>query len=139
MYRPTRFLRAALLSLSLVASVAVHAAGYTLAPADATVNFISTKAGSVAEVHRFGRVSGSLGEDGAVRLLIDLASVDTSIEIRNDRMRDMLFEIDRFPRAVIEAQIDPGRWQDLAAGESVALQVPASLTLHGEQQPCAWW
>ncbi len=135
MSRSIGVITAAFAALSLLTGAGASAAGYSLAPADASVNFISTKAGSVAEVHRFAKVAGRLGEDGGVRLVIDLASVDTAIEIRNKRMRDMLFEIADFPEAVIKAQLDPQSWQGLAPGERTSLEVPAALSLHGEEKP----
>ncbi|MEM9383999.1 MAG: YceI family protein [Pseudomonadota bacterium] len=131
MFRSTCALCAA--ALALLSGAGASAAGYRLAPADASVNFISTKAGTVAEVHRFANVTGRLGEEGGVRLVIDLASVDTAIEVRNGRMRDMLFEIGRFPEAIIRADIDPALWHDLAPGERNSIEVPGSLALHGEE------
>lgn len=131
MTRSTRALCAA--ALTLLASVAASATSYRLAADDASVNFISTKAGAVAEIHRFGQVVGTLGEDGGVRLVIDLASVDTAIEVRNERVRDMLFDIARFPEALIRADLDPALWQDLAPGERKSVEVLGSLALHGEE------
>ncbi|MEO0425142.1 MAG: YceI family protein [Pseudomonadota bacterium] len=131
MIRSTRALCVA--ALTLLVSATASAAGYRLAPADASVNFISTKAGTVAEIHRFAKVAGKLGEDGGLRLAIDLASVDTAIEVRNERMRDMLFEIADFPEAIIRADLDPALWDGLAAGERKSLEVAGALALHGEE------
>ena len=69
-------------------------------------NFITIKAGDAAEVHRFTELSGAVGDDGHARVVIQLASVDTLIPIRDERMRDILFKTEMFPTAVVSARLD---------------------------------
>lgn len=97
------------------------------------VAFVSTKAGNVAEVHRFGNVSGTLGDDGAFAVDITLDSVDTGIEIRDERMRDLLFETDRYPRARLSAQLDMAQLKTIAPGEQGSVTAEAELNLHGQR------
>ena len=70
-------------------------AAWTLNGDDSTLSFISTKAVNVAEIHKFTTLSGGVDDTGNVTgISIALASVDTGIEIRDDRMREMLFDTD---------------------------------------------
>ena len=100
-----------------------------------TVSFVSTKAINVAEVHRFGELSGGMDANGEVSVSIGLASVDTGIEIRDDRMREMLFETGEYSAATISAKVDADQVDALSPGESVDMVVEGILELHGESRP----
>ena len=95
------------------------------------VSFVTVKAGQVAEVHHFGQLSGSVAADGAAQLDIDLASVETNIDIRNERMRDILFQVAEFPQAQVSVTLDPAAFADLSVGEATTASVEATLDLHG--------
>lgn len=99
------------------------------------VSFVSTKAINVAEVHKFTELSGGVDEDGQVTVAISLASVDTSIELRDERMREMLFETDQFRLATVTAQVDTGELDDLEPGQSIRMTVQGVVSLHGESLP----
>ena len=71
-----------------------------------SVNFVSIKNDSAAEIHSFSSLVGYIGAKGNVQLGIDLNSVETLVPIRNERMREMLFEVVKFPAANITAQVD---------------------------------
>ena len=114
--------------------------GLTEANADWTIDndhsrvaFVSTKAGNVAEVHRFGNLTGSLENDGAFTVNIALDSVDTGIEIRDERMRELLFQTGRYPRARLSAQLDMQQLEAIGAGEQGMVTVEAELNLHGQR------
>lgn len=110
-------------------------ASWTLDGDNSTLSFISTKAINVAEVHSFGALTGSVGDTGEVEVMIDLASVDTGIEIRDDRMREMLFDTGSYSSANISTSVDMGLLNDLAIGESSAASVGGELSLHGNTVP----
>lgn len=99
------------------------------------LSFVSTKAINVAEVHKFAELSGGVGADGMVRISIDLASVDTSIELRDERMRELLFNTAEYSTAEISAQVDAAELAGLSVGQSVDMTVEGVLTLHGETRP----
>lgn len=120
--------------ISLVAiSLNSTATGWQLNNAESRVSFISTKAKDVAEVHRFTELNGSVSEEGVVTLAINLASVDTMIDIRNERMRHMLFEVTKYPEAILTAQLELAPIQGLHKGESLNLNQEFLLDLHGMQ------
>lgn len=104
---------------------------WQLAADQSHVGFVTVKAGDVGEAHNFKTVAGSVQADGTVAVEIDLASVDTGVDIRNERMRDMLFEVASFPQAKLTAKIDPAALRTLKTGERKAMTVPVTLDLHG--------
>lgn len=95
------------------------------------ISFVSTKANTAAEAHTFSIVDGEVDDDGNVTVSIDLDSVDTAIDIRDERMRSMLFETEKYPSATLAASIDPATIDDLAVGESTDMTVEGQLMLHG--------
>lgn len=118
----------------LVAGVSAHAADWQLDNDQSQLNFISTKKGDVAEVHQFDRLTGSLSDSGAFTVDIDLESVNTNIDIRDQRMRDFLFNVVEFPAASLRAQVDPKLVADLSIDMSHTATVDAELSLHGQTQ-----
>ena len=94
------------------------------------LNFISTKASHIAETHTFGLLSGSIADTGEAQLNVDLASVATGIDIRNERMRTMLFNVLTFPQAEITTDLDLGEFTSLT--EPVVKTISAKLSLVGQ-------
>jgi len=110
-------------------------AGWELDNAGSTLTFVSVKAGDLGEVHRFDTLSGSISRQGAVEVVVDLASVDTLIPIRDQRMRDILFEVTRFPTATLQAAVDAGKLAALLPGQTEAVSVMATLALKSQTLP----
>jgi hypothetical protein len=65
---------------------------------------------------------------------VELESVNSGIPLRDERMRNALFEIKTFPEALISAQINLQPINDLAPGAQLELRLPLSVTLHGKTQ-----
>ena len=95
---------------------------------------MTVKADHVAEVHTFDELSGAIGEDGSVSIEIALASVNTLVPIRNERMQSMLFETDLFPRATITSQINSDGLANMALGSSEEIGLDFTLELHNQSQ-----
>lgn len=110
-------------------------ADWVLNSEESALSFVSTKAINIAEVHRFGTLSGGVADDGQVSVTIDLGSVDTNIELRDDRMREMLFDTAQYPTAEVSARIDSESVAMLEPGESTNMTVEAMLSLHGTERP----
>lgn len=127
-------LRAAALTSTLLACLAVPVqASWELDNARSTINFMSVKNTSIAELHHFKALSGGISDAGQVQLRIDLDTVETLIPIRNQRMRELLFETVQFPTASLSASI-PEAVGDLAVGETGTTALDVTLELHGMQQ-----
>jgi polyisoprenoid-binding protein YceI len=122
-----------LLALSLVALSIPALAQWELDADRSTVNFVSVKNNSIAETHSFTSLVGYVGKDGSVQLAVDLDSVETLIPIRNDRMRELLFETKLFPTANITARVAPEVLAAVAGGGVVTTDIAVKLSLHGAQ------
>ena len=110
-------------------------AAWTLDNAASQVSFVSVKAGDAGEVHRFTQLAGNVSADGDASVTIQLASVDTLIPIRDDRMREMLFETDVFPTASLTTKIDMDALATLEPGASIDMVAELTLDLRGKQVP----
>ena len=105
-------------------------AEWSLSP-ESSLEFVSTKANVAAEVHHFETLSGGIDADGLVTVRIDLNSVNTAIEIRDERMREVLFETSAHPAATLSATIDPALVDSLEPGARRLIDVVASLQIRG--------
>lgn len=119
----------AVLGLSVFGNAAL--AQWSLDNEASTLSFVTVKADHVAEVHTFDNLTGSVSDSGAVQVTIELASVNTMIPIRNERMQAMLFETGMFPRGSITATVDASSLGDLNVGEVMSDSIEFSLDLHG--------
>ena len=96
--------------------------------AESTFSFLSTKNGNHTEEHTIQYESGLINDEGEMTLVLDLTTVDTMIPIRDQRMRDILFEVEDHPVATINSQLD----QKMPLLE--AFSADFSLDLHGAQK-----
>ena len=93
------------------------------------LHFISIKNEHIAETHTFDTLSGSLDSDGNLSINIPLASVNTLIPIRDDRMREHLFNIATNPVGSFTAKL-PEQAMSLPVGQSKALTISGELMLN---------
>ena len=108
------------------------AAGSWSVDADASsLSYVSVKSGNIAESNTFSGLSGSVTPEGAASLEIDLTTIETKVDIRNERMRDIFFEVAEFPKATVTAQIDPAAFDTLGVGESTVQPLDVTLTVKG--------
>lgn len=108
-------------------------AAWTLDNDSSQVSFVSVKAGDAGEVHRFTEISGELLADGNASVTIQLASVDTLIPLRDERMRELLFQTGLFPTASLSANINMDALNALEPGDSMDMAANLALDLHGHQ------
>jgi polyisoprenoid-binding protein YceI len=110
-------------------------AGDTVAPSltlDASrsaVNIVSIKKGHVAETHHFTQLSGAITGNDA-QLTINLASIETGVAKRNERMKQHLFEVATFAHAVAHVTVDPA-WLNLPTGTVKQITTDVAVDLHG--------
>jgi polyisoprenoid-binding protein YceI len=131
----TRFLKACTglcLFLSLMAGTAQ--ADWQLQPTDSSLTFTSTKKGQITETHSFTSLTGAVDSQGAAQISIALASVETQIPTRNERMKVMLFEAQTFPIVNITANLSLDPMLTLAVGQSVTQEITLTINLHGISQ-----
>ncbi|MDT8280478.1 MAG: YceI family protein [Erythrobacter sp.] len=107
---------------------------WTLDPADSRLSYVSIKAGEIAEANQFDSLAGSVAADGTATIDIDLASVNTGIDIRNERMREIFFDVAGNPKATVTAKLDPAAFAALAVGQSITRPLTASVAIKGVEQ-----
>lgn len=116
------------LILSMAIFSTTKAADLSLDNDLSTIDFMSIKKGTVIEPHTFKKLSGTLTENGKLEIEIDLSSVDTKIEVRDERMKSVLFEVAKYGSATLVADLDD---HSMDEGEIKLIEASATLDLHG--------
>ena len=124
-----------LAAILLLCSTHSALAAWTLDNARSQVSFVSIKAGNAAEVHRFTETSGQITSDGTATLTIQLASVDTLIPIRDERMRETLFETELFPTATVVTPLDMKRLEAIPDGGTLEIASEVILLYRDSEVP----
>lgn len=131
-----RSLIAALAGLSVLAACSQpqaeeNAGGWTIVEAESTLTFDTVKNGDIDETHELSGISGFSDADGSIQITLDLNSVETFIDIRNERMREHLFQTSENPVAEVRAEYDLSTLEDMAVGASLDVGLPFILTMRG--------
>lgn len=116
-----------------VQSVPTDTADWVLKDADIVFSNTKTDAqgNDITESGNLTQYSALFNKQGQLRLEINLNGVDTGILIRNQRIKDWLFEVDDFETATITAQLDAEQINQLPLNSSIQLAQPITLDLHG--------
>ncbi len=112
-------------------SSSVATAAWTLNTSDSYLNFATTKNTHNLEVHNFTVINGDISNTGVATLTIDLNTVNTGVALRDQRMRDLLFETATYPTASVTVAVPASLISSLAVGQAAATDISASLNLHG--------
>lgn len=97
---------------------------------ESRIAFGSIKKNTTGEVHHFNNVTGVVKEKGEMVLTVDLSSVETNIDIRNERMTKHVF-LEGKATATITGQIDMDEVNSLKPGETKVLEVEVNLKFAG--------
>jgi polyisoprenoid-binding protein YceI len=95
------------------------------------VGYVSIKNNAIAEHNVFSGVTGSLSKKGQLKINIDLSTVETQVDIRNQRMRELFFEVTQYPQAVVTADLDVQELAQVDSGAPLEIVKPFTLSLHG--------
>lgn len=117
----------------IAATTAAQADGWTLDAENSKISFGSVKNHYNGESHSFGDISGTVSPDGAAMIEIALASVQTNVDVRNERMIEHVFTSG--PTAALTAQIDMDAMETLPVGGMTKMMVEGDLKLLGEPVP----
>jgi OOP family OmpA-OmpF porin len=104
---------------------------WTLNPRLSNVYMQTVKNNAVFETHQFTAVEGSVSKTGDANVKIDLASIETGVDVRDVRMRFLLFETFKFPNAEISAKLDKSKLQALATETRVTYPLDLTVDMHG--------
>jgi len=108
-------------------------ADWVLDKDNSVLNFTTTKNSSKTEVQSFEAMQGRIEGNKAV-LKVDLSSVDTGIDIRDERLRALFFNIANFPEATASLKIDPADIKAIKLGYSQEMALDAVIDLYGVKQ-----
>lgn len=95
------------------------------------VSFVTFKNTHLAEHHRFNRLSGQVNAQGEASINIDLASIDSRIPVRDERMQNLLFNVSEFANARISATLPQSI---LSSQQPTQFELQGHLELHGESE-----
>lgn len=104
---------------------------WSLVSAESGMTYVTIKNGSLGEVNTFRMMDGSVSESGQAEFTVFLDSVDTNNEIRDPRMREILFETATYPSAKVTANLDMAQFADLPIGGTETVLLDMTLDLHG--------
>ena len=110
-----------------------HAGQWVLNNKASTLNFITTMNASKTEVQTFKKLQGKIAGT-KVTLSVDLSSVDTGIEIRDERLRELFFNIAKFPTATVTLDIKKSDIYPMKPGQIKTLALDAEITIQGIEQ-----
>jgi len=127
-------LTTALVAAPLLTAGAAQAESWTLSNDDSLIAYGSIKKDTIGEVNTFGALSGTVDAEGKVSIEIDLTSVETYIDIRNERMVEHVFGADN-PTATLTTQVDAGTLEAMKPGDTDTLDTEAVLSLAGNDVP----
>jgi hypothetical protein len=98
------------------------------------VSFVSIKRGTMADVQYFSTVTGLIDQKGNARLALPYDSLDNTMALQSERMKEVLFKADRYPEAIITSQIDLSRWEQMPVGDIRQEKLDFELDLNGQKQ-----
>jgi OOP family OmpA-OmpF porin len=104
---------------------------WVLNSAQSNIYIQTEKLQGVVEKHKFTRIEGNVSANGDASIKIDLGTLDTGVDLRNVRMRFLLFETFKFPTAEITAKLDKSKLRDLETRSRVSYTLAARVNLHG--------
>ncbi len=116
---------------SISAQQPVVSDAYTLDTQSSSLFFVSTKKVHVIETHTFTDITGEISSTGEALVHINLDSVESGIDIRNQRMREVLFETSQFSEATVSLNIDMTMLDAIPIGETQEQSISPEASLHG--------
>jgi len=123
--------RLAWLALTALMSTAPAWADWQIAEGS-RIQFVSIKQNKIGEISHFERITGAVSAQGQVDIRISLDSLETMIGIRNQRMKDLLFEVGIYPEAVITSQLSADALALVAAEQGGEVTADIAIDLHGD-------
>lgn len=126
-------LKALFLSASFLAITTTLTNAWEIDSEFSKVSYTSIKKDHVAETHTINNITGTVSPDGEVLVKLDMASVDSGIDVRDGRLRNMLFKVEEYPNTTFKADVDLDEFSNLEVGETVESFVTGSLNIVGTE------
>lgn len=116
-------------ALAIIFAGMANADTWTLDGEASHLAFGSIKKDKIGEVNSFSGLKGTVDADGKADVTIDLTTLETNIDIRNERMLEHVFK--GAGEAQLTAQLDMDEVKGLAVGEMAVVDVEGALSLLG--------
>ena len=118
------------LALVVVAALSFSAAAdWSVNSAQSSLNFVSVKNDVVAETHSFKDLTGKLTEAGEFSVAIPVATIDTIIPIRNERILEHVLAAKQYATINAKGKVDSKVLTGLKTGDSIVVDQALELTL----------
>ena len=122
---------AMLLASSLYSSSAY--ADWVLDAENSNIAYGTIKNDMIGESNTFKTISGSLSDNGHINIDIDLASVDTLLELRDERMRDIVFKVSQYATAKLSGDMNLQVHETQDIGTSRVIEATIGLEFVGQK------
>jgi cytochrome c2/polyisoprenoid-binding protein YceI len=116
-------------ALAIIFAGMADAETWTLDGEASHLAFGSIKKDKIGEVNSFSGLKGTVDADGKADVTIDLTTLETNIDIRNERMLEHVFK--GAGEAQLTAQLDMDEVKGLTVGEMAVVDVEGALSLLG--------
>ena len=97
------------------------------------LSFVTIKKENIAEVSRFERLQGKLAADNILTVNVPVSSVNTGIQIRDERIQQFLFDSAKYPEISVVADLSKALAQ-VTNKLPFKADVDAEVSLHGMTQ-----
>lgn len=109
-------------------------ADWKLDKESSSLSYVSIKNNEIGEINYFTNLDANIQKDGIFTMEVDLNSVTTRYDLRDERMRKLFFETNKFAKASIKGRMPVKRVTMMSPGKVKRFKVRVMLDLHGHQQ-----
>lgn len=132
-----------ILLLAVLVAAPVHAARFVIVPGEGNLVQFESKAKIETFTGKTSQVEGSveldpaqLGDSIAVNVVVNIASLDTGIGLRNKHMCDNHLDCAKFPKATFTGcKLAKASAATLVPGQMTSFELSGTFDLHGVKQP----
>lgn len=107
-------------------------ADWTLDAANSNLSYGTIKNDIIGENNTFKTISGTIDNNGHIKIDIALSSVDTQLELRDERMRDIVFKVAEHASAKLTGDMNLEAHADQEVGSSRVIEAAIGLELVGQ-------
>ena len=111
--------------------MAMDTKNWVVVPGESKVSFGSIKKNVVGEVHHFSGISGTVSKDGMVNIEIATKSLETNIDIRNERMLKWVFDA-AFPAVKLTSKLNMKELNALKTGQMTTTDLEGVVSINGK-------
>jgi len=108
-------------------------ADWMLDASNSNISYGTIKNGAIGESNTFKAISGKLDDSGHISIDIALATVNTQLELRDERMRDIVFKVAENASAKLTGDMSLQAHNDQEIGSSRVIEAAINLELVGEK------